>query len=114
VYFFSSHKKKCISSREKREKEISCYDTCFSARSPDIYTRSGGSSGGWWWWGGGLQPPYHPRSHGNPFKFSIEILRRRKEKEEEGERKKKRKESPPNTQSYPYDFRQQLSAPFLE
>jgi hypothetical protein len=64
--------------------------------------------------GGGLQPPYHPRSHGNPFKFSIEILRRRKEKEEEGERKKKRKESPPNTQSYPYDFRQQLSALFLE
>jgi hypothetical protein len=42
-----------------------------------------------WWvvvvvcvWGGGLQPPYHPRSHGNPFKFSIEILRRKKEKEE--------------------------------
>jgi hypothetical protein len=32
--------------------------------------------------GGGLQPPYHPRSHGNPFKFSIEILRRKKEKEE--------------------------------
>jgi hypothetical protein len=44
--------------------------------------------------GGGLQPPYHPRSHGNPFKLSIEILRRKKEKEEEGERKKKRKESP--------------------
>jgi hypothetical protein len=93
VYFFSSHKKSVFLLAKKREKEISCYDTCFSARSPDIYTRSGGSSGGWWWcWGGVLQPPYHPRSHGNPFKFSIEILRRKEE--EEGERKKKRKESP--------------------
>jgi hypothetical protein len=46
------------------------------------------------WVGVGSRPPYHPGSHGNPSKFSIEILRRKKEKEEEGGRRKKTKQSP--------------------
>jgi hypothetical protein len=33
--------------------------------------------------GRGLQPLYHPVSHGNPSKFSIEILRRKRKKEGE-------------------------------
>jgi hypothetical protein len=46
-----------------------------------------------WVGSGGLQSPYHPGSHGDPSKFSIEISRRKTE-EEEGGRMKKRNESP--------------------